>query len=111
MSARGSRDAAACDALIAWLRRNLGRDALAALTGTDARALSAAVHIIELYTCSAHPSVLRAFGDVVLEMQPSTRYLAYHSIAYVREWDDRAVIWNLANLPYLGAVPRCDGER
>lgn len=87
-----------CDALLAWLRANLGRAALAPLTGTDGKALAAAVHIVELYAYDSDPSVLVAFRVVVVRMQPSTRHLAYHAIAHVLDWPDRDRIWALAGL-------------
>lgn len=85
-----------CETVFPWLRANLGKGALAALTGTDARALRAAVQIIELYAYDRRPGVIRAFGLVASQMQWSTQYLAYHAIAHVMEWDDRYVIWGQA---------------
>lgn len=57
------------------------------------RALQAAVQIIELYSYDRSSNVLHAFREVVLEMQPSVRYLAFHSIAHVMDWSDRWTIW------------------
>jgi Arc/MetJ-type ribon-helix-helix transcriptional regulator len=44
----------------------IGSRALAPLTGTDARALGAAVQIIELYTYDRNSNVLAAFGLIVM---------------------------------------------
>lgn len=82
-----------CQTIIPWLRANLGKNCTAPLTGTDARALSAAVQIIELYSYHSRPEVLKAFGAVVSCMQPTTRELAYHAIAHVMDWTDRFDLW------------------
>jgi hypothetical protein len=83
----------------AWLRANLGPRCLAPLTSVDARALAAAVQIVELYAYDRAPEVLEAFGQVVARMQPHTQQLAYHAIAHVMDWNDRRTIWDLAGLP------------
>lgn len=90
-----------CGMLIPWLRENLGRDTLGALTGADHLALAAAHHIIALYATGNDPAVLDAFRIVVLRMQPSTRHFAFHAIAHVMDWSDRPVVWSLAGLPEL----------
>lgn len=76
-----------------WLRENLGKHALAPLTGTDARALQAAVQIVECYAFEREPQLLEAFGSVVAQMQQSTQELAYHALAMVMDWSDRRAIW------------------
>lgn len=101
-----------CQDVGRWLVANLGKGVLAALTGTDAKALAAAVHIVELYSYSPSPRIAHAFGIVVSEMQDSTQYLAFHAIAKVMEWDTRAELWSLANLPPLPAnTPECANAR
>lgn len=107
MSARLKPD---CEQLLTWLRLNLGRRALGALTGTDSKALAAAVHLIRLYAYNGHQSVLEAFRLVVLEMQPSTRQLAFHAIAYVADWDTRFTWWALAGLPPYERIWVLDGS-
>lgn len=92
-----------------WLRENLGPTSTAPLTGTDHRALAAAVAIMHLYSYHARPQVLEAFGRVVACMQHSTRHLAYHAIAYVMDWSDRARVWEAAGLPLVN-VGRCKHE-
>jgi hypothetical protein len=77
----------------------MGPDCLAPLTGTDARALSAAVHILNLYAFCAEPTLLPAFGIIVRCMEPSTQKLAYHAIAFVMDWTDREPVWEKAGLP------------
>ena len=94
------RPKADCDECInTFLKGNLGRGSLAPLTGTDWKALRAAVHLLQLYAYNGHDAVLDAFRLTVLEMQPSTRQFAYHAIAYVSEWHNRAVWWARAGLP------------
>lgn len=106
------KNAPTCASAMKWLRFNLGgKHALAALTGTDYRALSAAAHIIELWAVSGEDRVLDAFRVVVLEMQPKTRYFAYHVIAYSCEWSTRSKVWAKAGLLFSeGAGPKCEGE-
>jgi len=88
-----------CETLPTWLKDNLGKHCLAPLTGTDAKALAAAVQLIELYSYERRPSVLEAFALTVLCMQSTTQELAYHAIAHVMDWSDRAPIWLQAGLP------------
>jgi len=95
--------------LFPWLRANLGPRCLAPLTGTDARALRAAVQIIELYSYDRDASVLEAFAHVVRRMQPKTQELAYHCIAHVMDWSDRSRLWVEAGLPEFGPA-RCVHE-
>lgn len=72
------------------------------MTSTDAKALAAAVHILELYAYDRHASIISgAFSCVVHQMHPQCRELAYHAIAHVMEWSDREPIWKLAGLPAL----------
>lgn len=99
-----------CEGLYKWLKLNLGRHALAPLTGTDMKALDAAVHIVHLYAYTGDREVLDAFRIVVERMQPSTRELAFHAIAYLRDWPDRPIMWAAAGLPLPAAVRRCAGE-
>ncbi len=92
------------------LNANLGPRCLAPLTGTDTRALLAAVQVVELYSyCRGNQDVALAFGAVVRQMQDSTKELAYHSVAHVMEWSDRAELWALAELDPI-SVQRCAFE-
>ena len=92
-----------------WLRANLGHRGLDGLTGTDGKALSAAVEILELYRFDGHESAIEAFGKVVLRLQPRSRELAYHAIAFGMHWSDRPKSWAAAGLP--GFIPsRCANE-
>jgi hypothetical protein len=102
-----------CASALKWLAANLGgKRALAPLTGTDYRALAAAAHTIELWAVSGNDRVLEGFRVAVLEMQPRTRYFAYHIVAHMCEWSTRARVWSLARLPLddLVNIPRCEGE-
>lgn len=99
-----------CEKLYPWLRSNLGKRCLGVLTGTDARALAAAVHIIELYSYCPEKSVAEAFGAVVIQMQPQARYLAYHAVAMVMNWETRGELWIAAGLPTENARGKCSFE-
>ncbi|HEX3800215.1 MAG TPA: hypothetical protein VH413_16085 [Verrucomicrobiae bacterium] len=93
-----------------WLRANLGKNCLGVLTGTDARALQAAVQIAELYAYDRRPQVAVAFGTVVKSMQPQARELAYHAIAHPRDWTDRETMWVEAGLDKIPNSRRCKFE-
>lgn len=99
-----------CETLPTWLKENLGPRCLAPLTATDSKALSAAVQIVELYAFERRPAVLSAFGAIVGVMQHTCRHLAYHAIAHVMDWGDRASVWAAAGLPAI-EVGRCKYER
>ena len=96
--------------VVPWLRSNLGKNALAGVTGTDHKALLAAVQIVQLYSYDRDESLLTAFGSVVRRMQPSQWHLAFHAIAHVMDWSDRIVVWAGAGLPTDIRVPRCTYE-
>lgn len=98
-----------CETVFPWLRANLGPHSLAPLTGTDTRALRAAVQIIELYSYHPEPEVLKAFGLIVGCMQSTTQELAYHAIAHAMDWSDRSDIWVKAGLPEF-APRKCSFE-
>lgn len=100
-----------CETVFPWLRANLGKHSLGCLTGTDTRALRAAIQVIELYAYDPIRAVAQAFGVIVSRMQPETQWLAFHSIAHVLDWSDREKVWTLAglDLPRLD-TPRCLNE-
>jgi hypothetical protein len=91
-------DGPAAAQILDWLRCQLPRPAIAALTGTDCDALQAAAGILALYQRTSNPELLNAFRTCVLIMQPKTRELAYHAVAQVAEWDTRAKWWGKAGL-------------
>lgn len=99
-----------CVTLPAWLEANLGPRCLAPLTGTDAKALSAAVQIVELYSYCATAEVAKAFGLVVSEMQPSTREFAFHAVAHDMDWDHRYQLWTEAGLMPMARSRFCKFE-
>lgn len=81
---------------------------LGALTHTDGRALRAAVQVAELWCYDrSNPSLAKAFAVCVQQMQPSTRYLAYHAIAHVGNWEDRAVLFIMGELEQPVGCPEC----
>lgn len=98
------------ETILPWLRVNLGKGCLGALTGTDARALRASIQIMELYSYHREPEILSAFGLVVAAMQPSTRYLAFHGIAHVMDWTDRIPLWRAAGLAPIENPGKCAYE-
>lgn len=97
-----------CAELFAWLRNNLGRDCMGALTGQDAPALAAIAHVLQLFSVSdsqGRACALKAFAALAQAMQPSTRELAYHAIAWAMDWHVRPDLWRLAGLEPI-AQPR-----
>jgi len=98
------------DTILPWLKANLGNRCTAPLTGTDVRALKAAVQILELYSVDRDDAVLEAFRIAVDKMQASTRELAYHAIAHILEWDDRRRIWALLFDAIFVPASRCKFE-
>jgi hypothetical protein len=101
-----------CAEIYRWLQCNLGKRCLAPLTGTDTKALDAAVQTAQLWTyCDNRAAVAKAFGLIVSEMQPSTRHLAYHAIAKVSDWSFRAELWASAGLNFDDVRGVCAFER
>lgn len=62
-----------CKTIAKWLKANLGPRCLAPMTGTDSRALDAAVQIVELWAYDRSRDLELAFGLVVQRMQPKCR--------------------------------------
>lgn len=86
--------------ICSWLRANCGRDCFAPLTSMDVAALLASVHITPLISHEHAPNDLfAAYGAIVRQMQPQTRWLAFHAIAIELDWPMRLTIWQLASLP------------
>lgn len=80
---------------------------LGALTHHDTTALLAATQVAALWIHGGdEQAIASAFRSIVLEMQPHTRYLAFHAIAHVGEWDNRAQLWHLAQLPQEDVLGR-----
>jgi hypothetical protein len=83
-----------------WLRANCGQDCLAPLSSTDTVALVASVHLTPLIGHEhASDELFAAYGAVVRQMQPQTRWLAFHAIAIELDWPMRFTVWELAGLP------------
>src|SRR5919108_2788409 len=93
-----------------WLHSNLGSHAIAPLTGSDTKALRAAVQIMEQYGYDRHPSLIHAFSCVVNRMQQKTQWLAFHAIAHPLDWSDRQKVWDAAELDPVFNVPKCSFE-
>jgi len=94
----------------AWLRANLGKRCLAPLTSQDARALDAAASVAALWQYTQRQTVADAFGAIVMLMQATTQHLAFHVVAQVGNWEDRAALWNAANLPMPWGLTKCAHE-
>lgn len=77
------------------------KHALAPLTGQDARALSAFLHLVSLYGGSddtGREMALLAMGYTLRAMQPKTRYLAKAGIPSVLDWSHEEAIWRQVEL-------------
>lgn len=68
------------------------------LTGTDIAALRAVVEILSLYQLSGKAPLMIAFSLAVIAMQRKCRQFAYHAIAQVGNWEERAEYWSQAKL-------------
>lgn len=89
-----------------WLTENLGKGWAGPLTGQDWPALKAAVEIMNAYSSSDEEGQMHcvvAFKAMVLTMQPSCRYLAFHAVAHVMDWSTRWQIWRACGLE----APKC----
>ena len=98
----------AAQTIFPWLRENGMR--LGALTDHDAKALLAAVQVAELWLRGDHANrelSAVAFRNVVMQMQDSTRYLAFHAIAHVGDWCHRWELWRAAGLAAPVGCPEC----
>jgi hypothetical protein len=93
------RDPPACLDARAWLRAN--GHALGALTGQDARALSAIAHCWELYAVgddAGRFGALDAVRSLLRAMQPQCHSFARELIARSLDWDDRERVWAMLKL-------------
>lgn len=84
---------ARADEPLRWLRAN-GVD-LAALTGTDAKALLAIAACWDLFALTRSAGVLGAIDGLLREMQRSTAPLTRDLIARSMDWGDREQYWAL----------------
>ena len=83
-----------------WLRANFGKNCTAPLTSHDVNALCASVALTPLISWEGAPEPLfAAYRAIVEEMQPHTRWMAYHAIAMELDWGHRSMIWAKAELP------------
>lgn len=99
--------------LRSWLKANLGKGCLGVLTSADAAALAAAHALVTLYHAADQRHLVGvelAFGSAVTCMQPRARCLAYHAIAQVGNWEDRAKLWQHAGLEPLERPGVCAYE-
>ena len=77
------------------------KDMLAALTGTDARALDAIVACWTVYAYTGDPFVFEAVRVLVRIMQVHTRPLARELIPFVLDWGDRERLWPLVQVTHV----------
>lgn len=81
------------------------------LTSTDTHALMASVAIAPLISwAGAPPELFDAYRAIIMQMQPQSRYLAYHAIACELDWGHRAIIWLHAGLEDQIPVGKCKFE-
>lgn len=96
--------------VLSWLKGNgIG---LGALTSHDTACLLAAVQIAAVWIrgdSDSKDSASAAFKNIVEQMQPRTRFMAFHAIAHVGEWSHRWALWMDAGLLAhdLQNVPEC----
>lgn len=94
-----------------WLKANLGKRCLAGLTSTDVYALVTSVGLSNLISHGGAPSQLfHAYREIVFQMQPDNRYLAFHAIACELDWSHRWMIWSNAMLPASDVRGKCAFE-
>lgn len=87
-------DKPVCQTARAWLKQH--KHSMAGLTGQDSRALSAFVHLLELYSVSDENGcrhALVAMRHAVLAMQPTTQHLAKRAIPHALDWGDEDPLW------------------
>jgi hypothetical protein len=83
--------------ILTWLKINLGPRSLGGLTSTDTHALITSVNLSNLISYpSAPPELFRAWRDIVSQMLPHNRHLAFHAIAIELDWSHRRMIWTQA---------------
>jgi len=83
-----------------WLQANCGKGCTGALTSTDSYALVTSVNLCLLINYpDAPPELFAAYGAIVRQMQPKTRWMAYHTIAMQLDWQHRNMIWHQSVLP------------
>lgn len=108
-----SREKPFCQTGPKWIRDRFLREtgdkyALAPLTGQDARALSAFLHLVQLYGNSdgeGRRCALRAMAFTIRAMQPSTRHLAKAGIPHVLDWSHEDEIWRQLDALAAGCDP------
>lgn len=97
-----AKEKTAAERVLPWLRNNFGKHSLGRLTGQDTRALLCAVQAVEMLNysdASKIPAIYEIFRAAVSCMQPHTAWTAYHSVAMIMNWEDRALVWDAAGLP------------
>jgi hypothetical protein len=92
-----AREKPCCAQVGPWLKVQLGKHALAPLTGQDSVALSAFAHVVSLWGRSDFTGrrlALVAGRAIVLAMQPETRELAKRSIPCMLDWSHERELWS-----------------
>lgn len=88
-----------CRRVQKWLKaRGLST---APLTGQDARAIAAFVHLVDLLCVSDGAGARHAYAalsETALAMQPSVRHLAKRCIPMVLDWGDEEIVWQKLKL-------------
>lgn len=88
--------------VLRWLRANLGADCLSGRPAADLAAINAAAHLADLWLRAdklGRTRAAAAYSATVRAMQPDSRWLAYHAVAHMGDWDHRGELWSAAGLP------------
>lgn len=96
--------------VLKWLREN--GIPLGALTSHDTAALLAATQIADLWVRGDYGNRIlsaAAFRSVVMQMQDSTRFMAFHAIAHCGDWCHRWELWRASGLSpgNIEYMPEC----
>lgn len=76
-----------------FVTAHLGRDAFAPFTGTDGRAWSAYVYLLELWGVSRDPRSVVAMRECIACAQPSTMDIFIQTIPAVLDWCHVRELW------------------
>lgn len=82
-----------CKSAREFIAFHLGREAFAPLTGQDSRALSAFIHLLELYAVVGDGHAIEAMRAVLPAMQEKCWFIAAYAIPGVLDWGDTERLW------------------
>ena len=84
-----------------WLKENQGPRCFAGFTSQDAVAFDAVVQLAALWQYTRREVVAVSFGETVRLMQGKYWHLAFHVVAHIGNWEDRAALWSAAGFEDL----------